>query len=229
MLEHYFVNMRRLDEMPLPEEESIATVAGSMLRRIQEEESDRKYATVKQVLALVGAGVLVGILFAAPQAGIIFKAFRFGKREYDPDQWKHFNPSYLKRSLSRLQRQKLVEITQEPDGTRAVTITKGGRRRLLKYALETLAIPTPKAWDGKWRLVIYDVAKPKRKLRDVFREMLKGLGFYMLQESVWLYPYPCEKEVTFLREYYGVGNEVVYVVAIKLEDDSPYQTYFNLL
>lgn len=219
---------QKFDDLPSPSTESVATIAGSLLARVEKEEADRKYATVKHVLALVGTGALVGFLLAAPQAGIIFKGFRFGKRDYDPDQWKHFNPSYLKRSLERLQKQKLVEMTKNADGTRTVAITRGGTRRLLKYALDDFAIPKPKTWDGKWRLVIYDVAKPKRKLRDVFRDTLKNLGFYMLQESVWLYPYPCEKEVTFLREYYGVGSDVVYVVAQKIEDDTPLVTYFNL-
>lgn len=77
-------------------------------------------------------------------------------------------------------------------------------------------------------MVIYDVDSRKKYLRDVFRSTLKSLGFLKLQESVWLYPYPCEVEVTFLREYYGVGNEVLYVVATRLEDDASHRTYFGV-
>ena len=36
------------------------------------------------------------------------------------------------------------------------------------------------------------------------------------------------KQVTFLREYYGVGNDVLYVVATRLEDDAPYRSYFGI-
>lgn len=107
-------------------------------------------------------------------------------------------------------------------------LTKNGKRRILKYSLDELTIEKPNSWDGRWRLVIYDVPKSKKYLRDVFRGTLKNLGFYQLQESVWLYPFPCEPQVTFLREYYDVGGEVVYVVASELEDDAPYRTYFNL-
>ena len=124
-------------------------------------------------------------------------------------------------------KQKLVKI-QEHDGDQVVTLTKNGKRRVLKYSLGDLTIDKQKNWDGKWRLVLYDVSNNRRVLRDLFREMLKSLGFYQLQESVWIYPYPCENQISFLREYYGVGNEVIYVVAKKLEDDTPYRTYFGV-
>ncbi|MCL5090630.1 MAG: hypothetical protein M1514_01325 [Patescibacteria group bacterium] len=44
-------------------------------------------------------------------------------------------------------------------------------------------------WDGKWRLVIFDIKERYRKDRDLLRIKLKELGFGMIQESVWLSPY----------------------------------------
>lgn len=218
---------RQRNDGALPSDDRIASLSRLIQEKIHKEETIRKYAPVKHVLSLVGAGVVIGLSFVAPAAAGVFKPFLDEEERKEKNAWKQYNPYFLKRTLARLQAQKLVEITQQ-DGEQVVTLTKNGRRRILKYALDDLSIPRPKSWDGKWRLVLYDVDNRRKQLRDIFRESLRGLGFYRLQESVWLHPYPCEDQVTFLREYHGVGAEVLYVVATKLEDDAPYRTYFDL-
>lgn len=40
-------------------------------------------------------------------------------------------------------------------------------------------------WDGKWKLVIFDVPENKRGIRDVLRSRLKLWGFTPWQQSVW--------------------------------------------
>ncbi|MBI3559630.1 hypothetical protein HY087_00685 [Candidatus Gottesmanbacteria bacterium] len=214
--------------IPLPTDEKIAELAGILNKQTQKEEIRNRYASVKRVLTLLGTGAVLSLsLFVAPTAIVLAKPFLDQKRNRDRNAWKQFSQRYLRSTINRLRKEKIVTI-EERNGEQIVILTKLGKRRILKYSLETLEIEKPSHWDGRWRLVIYDVVKHKKYLRDVFRETLKNLGFYQLQESVWLFPYPCEKEVTFLREYYGIGNEVVYVVATTLEDDSPYCTYFGL-
>ncbi len=60
------------------------------------------------------------------------------------------------------------------------------------------------------------------------REALKSIGFFMIQESVYIIPYPCYKEVEFLFFFYGVGNYLKYLLVERLEDDTPYRVYFGL-
>lgn len=220
--------IRVVDSLPLPSEDKLRTLSELLVRQLAEEKRRRGYASVKQVLALLGAGAVVGLsLFVAPTAVMLAKPFLDAKREKEREEWKQFNPSYLRRTLTRMRKEKLVNIV-ERDGQQVVELTKNGSRRIIKYSLENLSIDKPKLWDGRWRLVLYDVPQKRKQLRDVFRQTLKSLGFYQLQESVWLFPYPCEQQVSFLREYYGVSNEVLYAVATKLEDDVPYRTYFGL-
>ncbi|OGG09506.1 hypothetical protein A2154_02305 [Candidatus Gottesmanbacteria bacterium RBG_16_43_7] len=126
-----------------------------------------------------------------------------------------------------MKKQKLINILEDQDQV-SISITKAGRNRILKYALDDFHIENPKQWDGKWRLIVYDVEDRRKHLRDIFRKTVKNLGFYQLQKSVWIYPYPCEQQISFLREYYGVGNEVLYIVATHLEDDTPLREYFGL-
>lgn len=210
-----------------PPEEKIIQLAQLLEKQMRNEEMHEKYATVKRILSLLGAGTVLSLSLISPTALVLAKPFLDEKRRRDNNEWKQFNQRYLRATIARLRKEKLVKI-EERDGEQKVILAKHGKQRILKYSLDSLTIEKPKRWDSRWRLVVYDVPKQKKHLRDLFRETLKNLGFYQLQESVWIYPYPCEPQITFLREYYGVGNEVVYVVATTLEDDSPYRTYFGL-
>ncbi|MBI2338657.1 hypothetical protein HYU95_05755 [Candidatus Daviesbacteria bacterium] len=42
-----------------------------------------------------------------------------------------------------------------------------------------------KHWDGKWRVVTFDIPEEKRIIRNMFRRNLKKWGFLHLQKSVW--------------------------------------------
>lgn len=134
-----------------------------------------------------------------------------------------YNPFYIKRTLERLSKQDFIE---KQDGEYVLTLS--GKRWLLKYTLAELTIPKPAKWDGRWRMVMYDVSRQKASQRTLFRVTLKQLGFFNLQESVWLHPYPCEKEIHFLRDFCGMGENVIYIIAHKIENDGVYRTHFGL-
>ena len=53
----------------------------------------------------------------------------------------------------------------------------------------------PKVWDGKWRIVIYDIPRIKSSLRDHLRRVLVRSGFIKMQESVYVFPFPCTDEI----------------------------------
>lgn len=40
-------------------------------------------------------------------------------------------------------------------------------------------------WDGKWRIVVFDIPEKKRVVRDILRGRLKLWGFTNWQKSVW--------------------------------------------
>lgn len=48
--------------------------------------------------------------------------------------------------------------------------------------------PGPSVWDGKWRLVTFDVPGNYNIARDRLRALLKEFDFYPLQKSVWVCP-----------------------------------------
>lgn len=213
--------------LPLPTEGKIQSLSQILVNQAREEENARRYAPVKTVLGLIGTIGVVSLALVSPGGAMVAKAVLNEERRREQNEWKQFNPYFLKRTLKRLQAEKYVEI-KESNGQQVIVLTKNGKRRILKYALDQLTISKPRRWDGKWRIILYDIQEPRKELRDIFRSALQSLGFFRLQESAWLYPYPCEEQISFLREYYGVGNEALYIVANKLEDDGPYKTYFGL-
>lgn len=53
-------------------------------------------------------------------------------------------------------------------------------------------------WDGRWRLVMFDIPETKRDVRDRLRRSLEKLGLGILQASVWISPHDIQKEVAEL-------------------------------
>ena len=128
--------------------------------------------------------------------------------------------------IKRLEKQKLVEIAQI-DKTPVVKITEKGRQRILKFKLEEIQLDQAN-WDGKWRIIIYDIAYVKRWQRELFRRILKRMNFYQLQKSVYLTPFKCTSEIEYLRQICDVGNEVVILIVSGFENDQVYKEYFGL-
>ena len=209
-------------------DEQFQNTASFLYVRYKQDERERTYASVKHILTYLGIGATIATAFVSPNAaGAIAKTFFSPSFSYDPEGWKRYNKGYLRQSLRRLEAQKLVQYAVA-EGQDIVTITKEGKTKILKYALENLEIKKPKVWDGKWRVVIYDIPARDRSLQWVIRDALKSMGFYQMQESVYLFPYPCYDEVEFLRSFYGVGAMVKYLLVTKLEDDTSYREYFGV-
>lgn len=217
----------RLEDLPLStlKESQIKIIARILAKQIDKEIFEKKYAPVKDILKLVGAGAFLAASVAIPNLPLILKPFLINQTDYEV--WKRFNIPYLKRTLKRLEAQKLVEIGEE-NSLQVVKITNVGRRRILKCALDELAIEKPKVWDGKWRLISYDIPKNLKNLRAVFRDYLRAWGFYPLHESVFLHAYPCFKQVEFLREYLGIGEYVRFFVVSKIENDTPFKEFWGV-
>lgn len=221
------VKKTHIEDLPISKtlESSINDIARSLSKQIDKEIFNKKHARTADVLKIVGAGAFLVASIALPNLPRILKPFMTNGEEYEV--WKRFNIPYLKRILERLEREKMVEI-KEVDNQQVVEISYRGKRRILKYALDELAIEKPKYWDGKWRLVSYDIPKKYTSLRKILREYLHIWGFYPLHESVYLHAYPCGKQVEFLREYLGLGEYVRFFFVSRIENDSLFRDFFGV-
>ncbi len=108
------------------------------------------------------------------------------------------------------------------------TITQKGRKTVSEAKIWGLTIPTPKVWDGRWHLVLFDIPNDKRKRRDIFRARLKELGLILYQNSVWIYPYPLEEVVRQVADFYKLSPCVSYIVAKKISGEKNLRQHFKL-
>lgn len=206
-------------------ESSVADIARSLSKKIDKELFNKKYARSADILKLVGAGAFLAASIAMPNLPRILQSFLKDEDEYEV--WRRFNIPYLKRTLKRLEKEKLVEV-KDTEKYQVVEITDRGRKRILKCALDELTVAKPKLWDGRWRLISYDIPKKYTGLRKIFREYLRSWGFYPLHESVFLHAYPCGKQVEFLREYLGIGEYVRFFSVSRIESDKPFRDFFGV-
>lgn len=209
----------------LPSDETLQNISLLLIKQSEHAERKAKYAPIKEVLALIGRGAVISsaLLSVNGAAGIA----KLLESSPDWDSWKRYNVSYLQRTLRRLAAQKHVEVV-DTNGASIVRLTKLGKRKILKYSLDTIQVDKPDRWDGKWRLVMYDVPSSRRELSELLRQALRNLGFYKIQESVYIYPFPCFDQIEFLREYYALGDIVQYMLVDRIEHDDAYITYFGL-
>jgi len=135
----------------------------------------------------------------------------------------------VERTLWRLKRRGLITI-EETDKKRFVRITQKGEVQIQKILVKNYQIPAPALWDGKWRMLIFDVREGRRHTRATLRLLLACAGFVRLQDSVWVYPYPCDEFIALVRAHLESGiNEVRLVVAETIESDKILRKHFGLL
>ena len=189
-----------------------------------------QYPTSKEILYLLGMGALLTASILMPGLGVAVKAIARANQQSqwqrNQKAWKKFNLKYLKRNLHRLHDQKVIEII-EKDGQEIIKLTQKGHSKFLKFKLEEVSLKS-NSWDGKWRLVIYDVSHLKRDRQDAFRRMLKQMNFYPLQESVYLTPFKCREEIEYLREYFNLAKEVLLLEVTGLENEKYYKEFFGI-
>ena len=176
----------------------------------------------RDILILLGAtGFLAGSILL-PGLPLVLKPFI--KKQYQ--KWGHFDKRRLRMELKRLQKTGVIQETSE-DGEVTFILTDKGKAKLLRYKLEKMKL-RDKVWDGKWRIIAYDIPKYKKNQAEAFRSLIKRMGFYQLQKSVWLTPYKCSEEIEFLKNLYSLSDHITLLTLSKLEGEAVYKKYFGL-
>ena len=173
--------------------------------------------TILKVLAVTG---FIAVALVAPNALRLFVPTGRGRRGR-PSPWeieRAFNRllagGYIKRKWSR--------------GKEVVAITDRGHQRLHAATLRQQTIAVPKRWDGRWRLVFFDIPHVERVAREMLRRKLKELGFLPVQKSVYLHPYECYDVIKNLRNFYHIDRYLQYAVVERLEHEQHYRHHFKL-
>ena len=175
----------------------------------------------QKVLLLLAAGIA---LSASRSLGRQLYVFRKLDRA-----WKNIDRQYLYRILREFKEERLINYQEKPDGTVEIVLSEKGRERVVIFNLDTMTIPELKDWDGKWRVVIYDIPEKKKSARETLRHKLKELGFHEWQKSVFIHPYPCRDQIDLLMEIFDIRTYVRYGEITNISNEAELKLRFDLV
>jgi len=176
--------------------------------------SQRRAKTSQIILQCVGGAGLLAVTLVAPNViGAMSKLGIIPKRRQG---------EYVAAARRQLKRDGL--IVEEKGYLR---LSEKGKRKL-EWLSPTMLRGKPAAWDGKWRILIFDIPEKRRISRDAIRTRLRASGFVRAQDSVWIYPYACEDFVALLKAECRVGKDMLYLIVDTLEGDARFRKMFSL-
>ena len=184
-----------------------------------QKKSKSKYQNAQRIIlrTLLLAGV-VSIAILAPNALQVLQMFNSKNKRYR-------SPRYVESVIGRLIKKKLIAVRMD-SGEKILEVTPLGERTLLRAGV--YKIPKRKSWDGKWRIVMFDVSEKRKMTRERIREELRGFGFVRFQDSVWVFPYECNELIALRKADVLIGRSVRYIIADYLENDALLRKHFGL-
>lgn len=192
-------------------------------RRKREKKRVKRGEIIKSVLLAAGIGVAFGASIVMPGLPVALNAIM----ETLENRGERISRKEVKRAVRNLAKKKIISL-KEVDDDLLVTFREKGKKLLLKYKIDELRIKKPKRWDGRWRIVIFDIPEKRKLARNVLREKLKELGFYRLQRSVFVHPYDCEREIELIKRVYEIGPFVRFIVADFIDNQEKLASKFLL-
>ena len=119
--------------------------------------------------------------------------------------------SNLRRTVGRLKSKGLIEgiggkysITSAGSLIAKNLISKKGAR---------------KEWDGKWRIVFFDIPEPKRKHRLWLNYALQNFGYRQLQKSVLIGKFPLDQDIYQESIGRGLQNYIRIMTVGEIDDE----------
>ena len=178
------------------------------------------------VLKSIGLSILLGGTFlVTPNFPIVYTGILKMIEEMTK---KKIPESKAKRVLKNLEKKEIVTIDKK--GDQVMVYLKGWNSTILKYSLRSLLDfkKREKKWEGKWFLVFFDVPEKQRNKRNYLRSFLHYIGFYTYQQSVYIFPYECEREIALIKKIVEGAKYISYVIAEKIEFEDAVKRHFDL-
>ena len=171
----------------------------------------------EMILSLILATGVVAVAGTMPNAVQLFKYF---KPRNTPER------DRIKKSLISLEKQGLV--MRKNVGEDGFILTTKGEEKALRHKLEVMKITHQDKWDGKWRIVMFDVSENKKQARRSINFALKKLGCVQYQKSVFITPFPCKEEIDFVGRCFNVRKDIKLILAERIEGDDILRKTFKI-
>ncbi len=154
----------------------------------------------RDVIKALGLASAISMVLVAPNAAVLIEKYI-----------KHVNKKNARKTLTYLKYRQLITV-KEINGEYHYRLTKKGMAKYQKISMDELFIPTPKRWDGKWRMVLFDIPTRYNSRRSILIDKLRQMDFYLLQHSAWIHPFDGEMQVGVLIKNLELEKQVSYLV-----------------
>ncbi len=174
----------------------------------------------KKILIVLLGGITLSLSYSPKQ---YFRTLRAIRKD-----WQNTNQQNFNRSIRKLIKEKILEEKIMSDGSIKLILTKEGKKhaKIMSILGKSIKFVTSKRWDKKWRIVIFDIPEKDRLFRDILRKHLKFLKFYKLQHSVFISPYPFEKQILEMIKIYSAQKYVRVITALKIDNENEIKKHF---
>jgi CRISPR-associated endonuclease Cas2 len=172
----------------------------------------------KAILATIAFAGVISVIAIAPALPMAIAPFIKKKKPFQRNR-------LVRDNIRTLKRQGLITLTKRANNQVEVRLT---RRGIWEVGIRNYTFSNPRTWDRKWRIVIFDVPEQKRKIRNELRRAMKLYGFQQLQQSVWVYPHPCDEFVKLIKQHLGIAPDVLYLTTTSIENEKYLRRQFKL-
>ncbi|MBI5530461.1 MAG: hypothetical protein HY918_03085 [Candidatus Doudnabacteria bacterium] len=127
-------------------------------------------------------------------------------------------------ALRRLEEKGLIKIYKQ-NGHQFLQLTKAGSLESLFLKAQ---IAKKTAWDGKWRMLVFDIPEGAREYRSKIRFLLKVNGFKQVQKSVYINPYPLDGSAVSYLHQSGLDKYIRLFRIDETDSNSEFKKLFGL-
>lgn len=118
---------------------------------------------------------------------------RWKKHHFEKAVWRMFKTGDIEK----------VSIKGQP----VIRLTSQGQdREVREFPLLSLS---QKPWDGRWRIVSFDIPEKLKGRRETLRAKIERLGMGRLQESLYITPYDFGTDLQEFIESHGLSDHVI--------------------
>ena len=174
----------------------------------------------KDILKVLATTSVIAVAATSPY--FIIRVLRAAFRE------RPHHEGSIRSAFYRLRKMGCIAIA-EKNNQIYISLTEEGRKQAGWQQINDLMIKKPKKWDRLWRILIFDIPNKKRATREALRGLLKNLGFFQLQKSVWVHGYNCRDEIGLLKNFFNLSdNEMRMIVADNIGKDRALKKFFKI-
>ncbi|PIP30803.1 hypothetical protein CO123_02305 [bacterium (Candidatus Howlettbacteria) CG_4_9_14_3_um_filter_37_10] len=147
----------------------------------------------------------------------------YNPRKFFRDLEKIATKNTISSTIYRAKQYGYLKEVELDNNKKSLQVTPKGKMKIYK-----LIGKENRAWDGKWRLIFFDIPEKQRHKRDFFRRKLKELGFKQYQLSAWICPFDFADEIDELIYEIGINKYVQYIIGESIKGEGDIKRLFNI-